>query len=175
MPAAVLGGVTYVSSSGVVAKLVHDFGWTHNPETRTVVSLLVLEDLAMAVYLPVLAGLLIAGGFTSAGLLTSALAIVAVVLVFAVALRIEVGISRFVFSRSDEALLFSILGLAIFVAGIAELIQISAAVGALLVGIVMSGPAAQGARQLLMPCATSLRACSSPSSGSASTPPSWGL
>lgn len=174
MPAAVLGGVTYVSSSGVVAKLVHDFGWTHNPETRTVVSL-VLEDLAMAVYLPVLAGLLIAGGFTSAGLLTSALAIVAVVLVFAVALRIEVGISRFVFSRSDEALLFSILGLAIFVAGIAELIQISAAVGALLVGIVMSGPAAQGARQLLMPCATSLRACSSPSSGSASTPPSWGL
>jgi CPA2 family monovalent cation:H+ antiporter-2 len=48
-------------------------------------------------------------------------------------------------------LLLTILGLAILVAGIAELVQISAAVGALLVGIALSGPAAQGARALLAP------------------------
>ncbi|MEX2538545.1 MAG: cation:proton antiporter [Actinomycetota bacterium] len=149
--AAALGGVTYVSSSGIAAKLLHDFGWTRDPESRVVVSLLVLEDLAMAAYLPVLAGVLIAGGFTAAGLLGSAGALVAVVALLIAALRVEVGITRFVFGHSDEAALFTILGLAIFVAGVAELVQISAAVGALLVGIVMSGPGTAGARQLLVP------------------------
>lgn len=149
--AALLGGITYVSSSGVVAKLLHDFGWTRNPETSVVVSLLVMEDLAMAIFLPTLAGFLIAGGISVGGVLTSAAAVAAVVLLFALALRVEVGITRFVFSESDEALLLSILGLAVFVAGLAELIQISAAVGALLVGIVMSGSAVRAARPLITP------------------------
>jgi CPA2 family monovalent cation:H+ antiporter-2 len=149
--AAVLGGITYVSSSGVAAKLLQDFGWTSRPESKITVSLLILEDLAMAVYLPVLAGLLIAGGFTAKGLLGSGLGIVAVVLLLWAAMHVDVGITRWLFSYSDEALLFTILGIAIFVAGIAELIQISAAVGALLVGIGMSGPGIKGARQLLEP------------------------
>ncbi len=149
--AAVLGGVTYVSSSGIAAKLLHDFKWTSRPESRVVVSLLVLEDLAMAVYLPILAGLLVAGGFNLEALLVSAGAVLAVILLLALALRVDVGLTRFIFSHSDEALLFTILGLAIFVAGVAELVQISAAVGALIVGIVMSGPGIAGARQLLTP------------------------
>ena len=149
--AAVLGGVTFVSSSGIGAKLLHDFGWTQNRESRVVVSTLILEDLAMAIYLPLLAGLLIAGAFSVKGLIGSAIAIVAVILLLLGATRVDVGMTRFIFSRSDEALLFTILGLAIFVAGIAELVQISAAVGALLVGIGMSGPGIQGARQLLSP------------------------
>lgn len=149
--AAALGGVTYVSSSGVAAKLLHDYGAESRPEGRVTVSLLVLEDLAMAVYLPVLAGLLIAGGFTLRGLLGSMAALAAVFVILSLALRVDVGLTRFVFSHSDEALLFTILGLAIFVAGVAELIQLSAAVGALLVGIGMSGPGIAGARQILAP------------------------
>jgi CPA2 family monovalent cation:H+ antiporter-2 len=151
IPAAVLGGITYVSSSGIAAKLLHDFNWTSRPESRVVVSLLVLEDLAMAVYLPILAGLLVAGGFNLEALLVSAGAVLAVMVLLALALRVDVGLTRFIFSHSDEALLFTILGLAIFVAGVAELVQISAAVGALIVGIVMSGPGIAGARQLLTP------------------------
>lgn len=155
--AAVLGGVTYVSSSGVAAKLLHEFGWTRNPESRVVVSLLILEDLAMATYLPVLAGLLIAGGFSVDGAIGSAIGITAVVVVLAVATRVDVGITRFLLSHrsgfvhSGEAVLFTVLGLAILVAGLAELVQISAAVGALLVGIGMSGPGIRGARDLLAP------------------------
>ena len=151
IPAAVLGGITYVSSSGIAAKLLHDFNWTSRPESRVVVSLLILEDLAMAVYLPILAGLLVAGSFSTEALLVSAGAVLAVIVLLALALRIDVGLTRFIFSHSDEALLFTILGLAIFVAGIAELVQVSAAVGALVVGIGMSGPGIAGARQLLMP------------------------
>jgi CPA2 family monovalent cation:H+ antiporter-2 len=74
-----------------------------------------------------------------------------VVVFLAIAQRAEVGLSRVLFSHSDEALLLTILGLAVLVAGIAELVQVSAAVGALLVGIALSGPAAKGARALLTP------------------------
>ena len=150
LPAAVLGGVTYVSSSGVVAKLLHDLGWVGNRETPVVLSILVIEDLAMALYLPLLAGLLI-GGVTLPGLGTALLTVAGVVAFLAIVRRVEVGVSRVLFSHSDEALLLTILGLGILVAGIAELVQVSAAVGALLVGIALSGPAAHGARALLAP------------------------
>ena len=150
LAAMVIGGVTYVSSSGVVAKLLHDLGRVGNRETPVILSILVIEDLAMAVYLPMLAGLLI-GGVTVSGLGAAAAAILGVMAFLAVAQRVEVGIGRLLFSHSDEALLLTILGIAILVAGVAELVQVSAAVGALLVGIALSGPAAQGARALLAP------------------------
>lgn len=148
--ATLLGGVTYVSSSGIVARILHDFRRFGNRETPVVLSLLVTEDLAMAVYLP-LVGALMLGGLTVTGVASAILAVSAVLAVLALALRIEVGISRLVFSRSDEALLLSILGLALVVAGIAQTLRVSAAVGALLTGILLSGPAAREARGLLAP------------------------
>lgn len=148
--AAFLGGITYISSSGIVAKLLHDFRRMGNRETPVILSLLVTEDLVMAIYLPIMAGLLF-GGVSVRGLVTVVLAAAGVLLLLGLALRLEVGISRLIFSRSDEALLLSILGLTLLVAGLAESIQASAAVGALLAGIVLSGPAARGARELLAP------------------------
>jgi monovalent cation:H+ antiporter-2, CPA2 family len=150
VPAMVLGGVTYVSSSGVAAKLLHELGRVGNRETPVILSILVVEDLAMAVYLPILAALLI-GGVSLTGLGSAALAVAGVVLFLTLTLRLDVGLSRLLFSHSDEALLLTILGLAILVAGIAEMVQVSAAVGALLLGIALSGPAAQGAQALLTP------------------------
>jgi CPA2 family monovalent cation:H+ antiporter-2 len=148
--AVALGGITYVTSSGIAAKLLQDLGWLGNRETPLVLSLLVVEDLAMAVYLPVL-GTLLAGGGSLLGLAWAPVAILAVVGILALALRVEVGLSRAVFSRSDEALLLTLLGFALVVAGVTELTRASAAVGALIAGIVLSGPAAQGARALLAP------------------------
>jgi CPA2 family monovalent cation:H+ antiporter-2 len=77
--------------------------------------------------------------------------VVIVVAVLAAATRIEVGISRLVFSRSDESLLLTILGMTIFIAGAAGVFGLSAAVAALLVGIVLSGSAAEAAHGLLSP------------------------
>lgn len=150
VPAMVLGGVTYVSSSGVAAKLLHELGRVGNRETPVILSILVVEDLAMAVYLPILAALLISG-VSLTGLGTALLAVAGVVAFLALSLHLDVGLSRLLFSHSDEALLLTILGLAILVAGVAEMVQVSAAVGALLVGIALSGPAARGAQALLTP------------------------
>lgn len=148
--AVLLGGVTYVSSSGIVAKVLSDQGWTGNRETPAVLSMLVIEDLVMVFYLPVAAALLVGSGDVGS-LLPALIGVALVVLILGAATRIEVGISRLVFSRSDESLLLTILGMTIFIAGAAEVFGLSAAVAALLVGIVLSGPAAEAAHGLLAP------------------------
>jgi K+:H+ antiporter subunit KhtU len=150
LAAVVLGGVTYISSSGVIAKVLTDLERLGNRETPVVLSLLVTEDLAMAAYLPVLTGLLAAGSLLATGAHV-AVALVVVALVLVVALRFGGVLSRLVFSPSDEVLLLVILGLTLMVAGLAERLQVSAAVGAFLVGLAISGPVAHGARALLTP------------------------
>src|SRR3954471_19100201 len=57
--AVLLGGVTFISSSGVVAKVLNDLGRLGNRETPSVLSILVMEDLTMAVYLPLVAALMV--------------------------------------------------------------------------------------------------------------------
>jgi CPA2 family monovalent cation:H+ antiporter-2 len=148
--AVVLGGVTYVSSSGIVAKVLNDLGRIGNRETPAILSLIVTEDLAMAFYLPLVGALLI-GGSGLVGLLPPVLTALFVFAILAVAVRFEVGVSRFIFSRSDESLLLTILGVTLLIAGLAESFQVSAAVAALLLGIVLSGPAAQSAYSLISP------------------------
>jgi monovalent cation:H+ antiporter-2, CPA2 family len=49
LPSILLGGVTYISSSGIIAKVLAELGGLANPETAVILSVLVLEDLAMAV------------------------------------------------------------------------------------------------------------------------------
>src|SRR6202035_1073515 len=62
LAAVLLGGVTYISSSGIIARVLAELGRLDNPETPSILSVLVLEDLVMAVYLPVVAVLLAGGG-----------------------------------------------------------------------------------------------------------------
>jgi monovalent cation:H+ antiporter-2, CPA2 family len=150
LAAITLGGITYISSSGVIAKILGDLGRLANRETPVVLSILVIEDLAMAAYLPVVT-VLLAGGGLAGSLLPAALALAAVAAVLAAALRYGAALNRLVFSPSDEVLLLKILGITFLIAGVAHGLQLSAAVGAFLVGIALSGPAAAGARALLTP------------------------
>jgi CPA2 family monovalent cation:H+ antiporter-2 len=150
LAAAFLGGITYVSSSGVAAKLLEHAGPHARGASRFVVTIAVIEDLVMAIYLPMLAALLI-GDEALTSVAAAAVAILVVGLLLVVALRVEVGLSQMLFSRSDEALLLTILGFAILIAGVADVARFSAAVGALLAGIMLSGPAAEGAQALVRP------------------------
>lgn len=145
-----MGGVTYTTSSGIVAKLLTDLGRLGHRETPAVLSLLVLEDLSMAIYLPVLTALVAGVGLLS-GAITIAIAAGALALILVVALRFGGMIGRLVFSIDDEVLLLRVFGLALVVAGVAERLQVSAAVGAFLVGIALSGRVAEGARSVLAP------------------------
>ena len=148
--ATVLGGVTYISSSGIVAKVLSDLGRLGNRETPVVLSVLVFEDLVMALYLPILTALLLGvtlwGGI---GAVTISLAVIAVVLV--VALRYGRYVSAIVDSDDQEVFLLKVLGAALLVAGFAQAMQVSAAVGAFLLGIAISGSTAANATKLLEP------------------------
>jgi CPA2 family monovalent cation:H+ antiporter-2 len=95
--------------------------------------------------------LLQVGGGASRVVVSVVVAALVVVLVLGVAARFGPAISRAVFSHSDEALLFGILAVLLLTAGATEALNVSAAVGAFLAGIVFSGPAADRARSLLVP------------------------
>ena len=148
--AVVLAGVTWISSSGVIAKVLSDLGRVGNRETPVVLSVLVLEDLSMAVYLPILTALLAGAGLLT-GSITLVIALGAAATVLVLALRYGRLISQFVSSDDPEKLLLVVFGLTLLVAGIAQQLQVSAAVGAFLVGIALSGEVADGAHILLSP------------------------
>jgi CPA2 family monovalent cation:H+ antiporter-2 len=145
-----MAGVTYAASSGIAAKLLTDLGRLGNRETPVILSLLVLEDLAMAFYLPILTALLAGAGLVQ-DVVAGGLAIMAIAVVLVVALRLGGVINRLVFSADDEVLLLAVFGLALLVAGIADRLGVSGAVGAFLIGIALSGRVAEGARTVLTP------------------------
>jgi K+:H+ antiporter subunit KhtU len=150
LPAVLLGGITYISSSGIIAKVLADLKRVTNRETATILSILVLEDLTMAAYLP-LVGVLIAGGGPKKLALSVTIAIVAVTVVLFMALQYGQKLSRFAAHQSDEIVLLTTFGTVLLVAGAAQYFQVSAAIGAFLVGIAVSGPIAEQARRLLAP------------------------
>jgi CPA2 family monovalent cation:H+ antiporter-2 len=139
-----------VTSSGIVAKVLGDLNRLGNRETPVILTILVVEDLAMAAYLPLLTGALVGGGLLASALPVG-VALAAVALVLLVAVRYGETLSRLVFSPSGEVTLLVVLGVALVVAGAAQQLQVSAAVGAFLVGIALSGQAAEAAHDLLTP------------------------
>ncbi|PWB79624.1 MAG: cation/H(+) antiporter [Candidatus Methylomirabilota bacterium] len=148
--AAAFGGITYVSSSGVIAKVLQELGRHNSPETRTIISVLVLEDLAMAVFLPLLS-VALTDQTGEAAVISVAVAVVAVAVVLVVALAFGEPLSRAAVHGSDEVILLTSFGLVLLVSGIAQRLQVSAAVGAFLVGIAVSGPFAKHAGRVIAP------------------------
>ena len=148
--AVLLGGVTWISSSGVISKVLADLGRLGNRETPAVLNLLVIEDLAMAVYLPVVAALVV-GGTVGETVQTVGIAVAAVVAILAMALRWGGHLSRILGRGSDEALLLAVFGLTLLVAGLAQELEVSAAIGAFLVGLALSGTVQARASSLVTP------------------------
>lgn len=150
LPSVLLAGITYISSSGVIARTLADLRRMQNPETPAVLSVLVLEDLAMALYLPVMA-VIVTQGSARSMLVAVAVALVTVSLVLNLALRYGSKISEMVASESDEIVLLTTFGLVLLVGGVAQRFHVSAAIGAFLVGIAVSGPIAEQSHRLLAP------------------------
>ncbi|MCV7379115.1 cation/H(+) antiporter [Mycobacterium alsense] len=145
-----LAGVTYISSSGVIARLVQDLGRLGNRETPAVLSVLVLEDFAMAAYLPLFAVLAAGGGWVEA-VVDMVAAVGALAAAFTASYRWGHHVGRLVEHPDSEQLLLRVLGITLIVAAVAEVLHASAAVGAFLVGLTLTGATADRARQVLGP------------------------
>ncbi len=148
--AVALGGITYISSSGIVSQVVRDLRWRRNPETGPVVSILVIEDLVMAPYLPVLTVILTGTGLL-AGLISVGIALLVVLFVLVVAVRRGDWTPPFFRASEPVGLLLVVFGLAVAAAGLAGVLSFSSAVAAFLVGLLLTGEVAEIARRRLDP------------------------
>ena len=151
LPGAVaLGGVTYISSSGIISQVVRDLRWRRNPETRPVVSVLIIEDLVMAPYLPILTVILTGTGLLT-GLISVSVALMVVAVVIVISLRGGRRIRRLFNTRDPVSLLLLVFGAAIAAAGLAGVADFSPAVAAFLVGLLLTDEVAEVARRRLDP------------------------
>ncbi len=150
LAAVLLGGVTWISSSGIISKVLADLGRLANRETPAILNLLVIEDLAMAVYLPVVAALIVGG--TVGEMSTSVvIALATVIVILFAALRYGSKFTSLLGGGSDESLLLAVLGVTLLVAGLAQSLEVSGAIGAFLVGLALTGPVAERVERLISP------------------------
>ncbi len=135
--ALIIAGMTATSSSAIVTKLLIEFNRLANRETPAVLGIMVLEDVFIAIYLAIVS--VVIGGETSIWQIVMQLAISFTFLVAMFALARFGGrvVSRLVRTRDDELFTILFFALAVAFGGIGELLGVSDAIGAFLIGLVL--------------------------------------
>lgn len=136
--ALVIAGIAGVSSSAIVTKLLIELRRLGNPESRLILSLAVMEDLFLAVYLAALSPVLgKADGFVD-GLLLFVRAFAFLVVLGLIARFGARFVGRVIQSKDDELLVVLFVGFAFLVAGLAAQVGASTAIGAFLAGLILA-------------------------------------
>jgi monovalent cation:H+ antiporter-2, CPA2 family len=135
----VIAGITTISSSAIVAKVLVDLKRTANPETEMVLGITLFEDVFLAVYISILSGLVLSGSTSVGGVLLSALFALGFMLFIIILGRKAVPLlNRLLNIRSNELFVLVVFGALFLVAGFSETIHVAEAIGALLVGLVLA-------------------------------------
>lgn len=148
--ALVLGGITFVSSSGIAAQLIKDTGWRQSELAKRVTSVLVFEDIMLAPYLPLLTAMVLNLGVI-AGVVSISIALTITGVVLLIATRQQNALAKVMSVSSQGGLLLTVFGSALLAAGVAESVGFSSAVAAFLVGLLLTGEVAAAARIRLSP------------------------
>ncbi len=135
----VSAGITTISSSAIVAKVLVDLRRTANPETEMILGIIMFEDVFLAVYLSVVSGLVLSGATSLVGVALSASMALGFMVGVLVLGRLAVPLlNRKLRIRSDEVFLLTVFAGLFLVAGLAETVHVAEAIGALLVGLVIA-------------------------------------
>jgi len=136
--ALVIGGALGISSSAIVTKLLIELRRLTNAETPLILGIIVVEDLFLALYLSLLGPVLGDAG-TAVELVTDIAVSFAFLLLLLVVARFGGrAVAALVGSREQELLTILVLGLVLLVAGTSEELGVSDAIGALMIGLVVS-------------------------------------
>lgn len=145
-----LGGISYVSSSGIAMQFIRESHWQRLTSTRHTINILVMEDLVLAPLLPILSAF-----GSGVGLLTGFISISVALIVTGVAIIYSARGGHIPYAPiilGDSAtLLLVVFGSALLASGIATYIGFSGAVAAFLVGLLMTEDLAIVARVRLAP------------------------
>ena len=139
----VIAGVTGISSSAIVTKLLVELRRLANPETRLILGIIVLEDLFLALYLAALAPILGQADDTAEAIL---LFLRAFGFLLALGLVARFGpqvVGKVISASDDELLVVLFVGFALLVAGAAYQLGVGDAIGAFMAGLVLAGTAAK--------------------------------
>lgn len=135
----VIAGITGISSSAIVTKVLVELHRLANPETRLILGIIVIEDLFLALYLAALAPVLGEAESAAEGALLFLRALVFLLLLAAVAQWGAPIVEKIVTAKSDELLVVLFVGFALLVAGVAYELGVSDAIGAFMAGLVIAG------------------------------------
>ena len=150
--ALIIAGMTAASSSAIITKLLIELQRLANRETPTILGIMVLEDVFIAVYLAIVG--VVIGGETDIGAIALQLTISFTFLIAMFALARFGGrmVSRLINTKDDELFTILFFGLAVAFGGIGELLGVSDAIGAFLIGLVLGASRFRGRiEQLTLP------------------------
>ncbi|MBU6364206.1 MAG: cation:proton antiporter [Acidobacteria bacterium] len=137
--AVLLAGIIYVSSSGIITQALFDFRRLADDETDMVLGTLVFEDLAIALFLGLASGLAVGTAVSGADLTLRAVIVVVFVAAFLAASHfLPRYIDRISPYIERERLVLVALAIVLGASALAGWVGLSAPVGALLAGILLS-------------------------------------
>lgn len=135
----VAAGITTISSSAIVAKVLFDLRRTANPETEMILGIIMFEDVFLAFYLSLVSGVVLSGATSVGGVLTSAALALLFILTLIVGGRLATPLLNRAFRiSSNEIFLLAVFASLFLLAGFGETIHVAEAIGALLLGLVIA-------------------------------------
>lgn len=135
----VVAGITTISSSAIVAKVLFDLRRTANRETEMILGIIMFEDVFLAVYLSLVSGIVLSGASSFGGVLMSGIIALGFILgLIALGRFASPYLSKLLRISSNEVFILVIFGSLFFVAGLGEKIHVAEAIGALLVGLILA-------------------------------------
>ncbi|MFC7323735.1 cation:proton antiporter [Halorubrum rutilum] len=135
LPAFLVAGIVYISSSAVITKSLIDLGWIANDEAEPLLGTLVYEDLFIAVYLAVASALVLGGGDVGAAAVDVGIAIGFILALLGVVRFGAPAFDRLVATDNKEFVALRSIATVVLVAGAALALGVSEAVAAFFVGM----------------------------------------
>ncbi len=139
LEAALLAGIVYMSSSGIITKALIDLRRIVNPEAEVILGIMVFEDLFIALFLAVISGAALAGTTEASVVLASVFkALIFCAAFLIIAKKYNNIVDRAISIKSDEIFLLFLFSMAILVSVAAQRIGVSGAIGAFFLGLAFS-------------------------------------
>lgn len=142
--ALVIAGMTGTSSSAIITKLLIELRRLPNRETPMILGVTVVGDIFIAIYLAIVSVVLSGKTEVWPIVLQLSIAFLFLVVMFSLARWGGRVVSRLVRTKDDELFTILFFGLVVLFAGIGEIIGVTDAIGAFLIGVVLGASTYRG-------------------------------
>jgi CPA2 family monovalent cation:H+ antiporter-2 len=134
----IVAGITTISSSAIVAKILFDYRRTANPETELILGITMYEDVFLAVYLSLISGIVLSGATSIGGVMWSAGLALGFIVGLTVIGRWATPLLNWLLRISSNKVFVIVVFACLFMfAGLGETIHVAEAIGALLLGLIL--------------------------------------